>query len=45
MCAIVFTVIANIALLKICLPFSKYRAVIYGASAFVTVEPLELSFL
>ena len=40
MCAIVFTVIANIALLKICLPFSKYRAVIYGASAFVTVALL-----
>lgn len=45
MSAIMFTVIANAVLLKICRPFNKYRGIVFGISTFITIAGLTASAL
>lgn len=45
MSAIIFTIVAIFTLLKICLPFSKYRAFVFGISASISVLGLGLAAL
>ena len=45
MSAIIFTIIANAVLFKICQPFNKYRTIIFSASVFATVAGLTAAAL